>query len=127
MLVVGAYALLALMLAAVGLYGLLSYMVGTRQREIGIRLALGAQLRSVRSLVVREGAVLAVAGVIVGLGASLAATRALSALLFGVSARDPLTFGLAAAALLAIATTATWLPARTATRIDPMDALRGDA
>ena len=126
MLVVGAYALLALMLAAVGLYGLLSYMVGTRQREIGIRLALGAQLRSVRSLVVREGTVLAVAGVIVGLGASLAATRALSALLFGVSARDPLTFGLAAVALLAIATTATWLPARTATRIDPMDALRGD-
>ena len=127
MLVVGVYALLALMLAAVGLYGLLSYMVGTRQREIGIRLALGAQLRSVRSLVVREGAVLAVAGVIAGLGASLAATRALSTLLFGVSARDPLTFGLAAAALLAIATTATWLPARTATRIDPMDALRGDA
>jgi putative ABC transport system permease protein len=127
MLVVGAYALLALMLAAVGLYGLLSYMVGTRQREIGIRLALGAQLRSVRSLVVREGAVLAVAGVIVGLGASLAVTRALSALLYGVSARDPLTFGLAAAALLAIATTATWLPARTATRIDPMNALRGDA
>ena len=127
MLVVGAYALLALMLAAVGLYGLLSYMVGTRQREIGIRLALGAQLRSVRSLVVREGAVLAVAGVIAGLGASLAATRALSTLLFGVSARDPLTFGLAAATLLAIATTATWLPARTATRIDPMDALRGDA
>ena len=76
---------------------------------------------------VREGAVLAVAGVIVGLGASLAATRALSALLYGVSARDPLTFGLAAAALLAIATTATWLPARTATRIDPMHALRGDA
>jgi predicted permease len=127
MLVVGVYALLALMLAAVGLYGLLSYMVGTRQREIGIRLALGAQLRSVRSLVIREGAVLAVAGVIAGLGASLAATRALSTLLFGVSARDPLTFGLAAAALLAIATTATWLPARTATRIDPMDALRGDA
>jgi putative ABC transport system permease protein len=127
MLVVGAYALLALMLAAVGLYGLLSYMVGTRQREIGIRLALGAQLRSVRSLVVREGAVLAVAGVIVGLGAAVVATRALSTLLYGVSARDPLTFGLAAAALLAIATTATWLPARTATRIDPMHALRGEA
>ncbi len=73
---VGAYALLALMVAAVGLYGLLSHMVGTRQREIGIRLVLSAQIRSVRSLVVREGAVLAVAGVIVGLGAALAATRA---------------------------------------------------
>ncbi len=127
MLVVGAYALLALLLAAVGLYGLLSYMVGTRQREIGIRLALGAQLRSVRSLVVREGAGLALAGVIVGLAASLAATRVLSALLYGVSTRDPLTFGLAAGLLLAIATTATWLPARTATRIDPIQALRGDA
>jgi putative ABC transport system permease protein len=102
-------------------------MVGTRQREIGIRLALGAQIRSVRSLVIRESAVLAVAGVIIGLGAALAATRALSTLLFGVSARDPLTFGLAVAALLSIATTATWLPARTATRIDPMHALRGDA
>jgi putative ABC transport system permease protein len=127
MLVVGVYALLALTVAAVGVYGLLSYMVGTRQREIGIRLALGARIGSVRSLVVREGAVLAVAGVIVGLGAALAVTRALSTLLFGVSARDPLTFGLAAAALLAIATTATWLPARTATRIDPMRVLRGDA
>jgi putative ABC transport system permease protein len=127
MLVVGVYALLALMLAAVGLYGLLSFMVGTRHREIGIRIALGAQLRSVRSLVLREGAVLAVAGVIAGLGVSLAATRALSTLLYGVSARDPLTFGLAAATLLVIATAATWLPARTATRIDPMQALRGDA
>jgi predicted permease len=127
MLVVGVYAMLALMLAAVGLYGLLSYMVGTRQREIGIRLALGAQIWSVRSLVVREGAVLAVAGVIAGIAAALAATRALSALLYGVSARDPLTFGVAAAALLAIATIASWLPARTATRIDPMQALRGDA
>jgi predicted permease len=126
MLAVGAYALLALMVAAVGLYGLLSYLVGTRQREIGIRLALGAQIRSVRSLVMRQGAVLAGAGVIAGLTAALAATRALSTLLYGVSARDPWTFGLAAAALLAIATTATWLPARTATRIDPMHALRGD-
>jgi predicted permease len=126
MLAVGAYAALALLVAAVGLYGLLSHMVGTRQREIGIRLALGAQIRSVRSLVLREGAVLALAGVVAGLGAALAATRALSTLLYGVSARDPLTFALAAAALLAIAATAAWLPARTATRIDPMHALRGE-
>jgi predicted permease len=126
MLAVGAYALVALLLAAVGLYGLLSHVVGTRQREIGIRLALGAQIRSVRALVVREAAVLAVAGVIVGLGLGLVATRALTTLLYGVSARDPLTFGLASAALLAIATTATWVPARAATRIDPMHAMRGD-
>jgi predicted permease len=127
MLAVGAYALVALLLAAVGLYALLSHMVGTRQREIGIRLALGAQIRSVRALVVREAAVLAVAGVIVGLAFGLAAARALTTLLYGVSARDPLTFGLASAALVAIATTATWLPARTATRIDPMHAMRGDS
>ena len=127
MLAVGAYAVLALLVAAVGLYGLLSHMVGTRHREIGIRLALGAQVRSVRSLVLREGAVLALAGVLVGIGVALGATRALSTLVYGVSVRDPLTFALAAAALLAIATTATWLPARTATRIDPMHALRGDA
>jgi predicted permease len=126
MLAVGMYALLALMVAAVGLYGLLSYMVGTRHREIGIRLALGAQIRSVRALVVHEGAVLAFAGVILGLAIAVAATRALTTLLFGVSARDPLTFGAAAAALLTIAMTATWLPARTATRIDPIHALRGD-
>ena len=126
MLAVGTYALLALAVAAVGLYSLLSQMMGTRHREIGIRLALGAQVRSVRSLVVREGAVLAAAGVCLGLGAAVAATRALSTLLYGVSARDPLALGLAAAVLLAIATTATWLPARAATRIDPMHALRGD-
>ncbi len=127
MLALGLYALLAVVLAAVGLYGLLSYMVGTRQREIGIRLALGAQISSVRSLVIREGAVLAVAGVIVGLAAAVAATRALSSLLYSVSVRDPLTFGLVAAALLAIATIASWLPARTATRVDPVHALRGEA
>lgn len=127
MLAVGAYAALALLVAAVGLYGLLSHMVGTRHREIGIRLALGAQIRSVRSLVLREGALLAVAGVLAGLGAALVATRTLSTLLYGVSGRDPLTFALAAAALFAIATTATWLPARTATRIDPLHALRGDS
>jgi ABC-type antimicrobial peptide transport system permease subunit len=127
MLAVGTYAALALLVAAVGLYGLLSHMVGTRHREIGIRLALGAQVRTVRSLVLREGAILAMAGVLVGTGAALGATRALSTLLYGVSVRDPLTFILAAATLLAIATTAAWLPARTATKIDPMHALRGDA
>jgi predicted permease len=127
MLAVGVYAGLALTVAAVGLYGLLSQMVAMRQREIGIRIALGAQIRSVRSLIVREGALLAAAGVVVGFGAALAATRALSTLLYGISARDPVTFGLAGAALLAVATAATWLPARTATRIDPIHALRGDA
>ena len=126
MLMVGAYALLALSLAAVGLYGLLSYMVGLRQREIGIRIALGAQTRAVRAFVVREGTVLAIIGVSLGIAAGLAATRTLSTILYGISARDPVTFGLAAGALLAIAAVASWLPARAATKVDPIHALRGD-
>jgi putative ABC transport system permease protein len=126
MLVVTAYAALALTLAAVGLYGLLSYMVGRRQREIGIRLALGAQTQSVRALVVREGGALAVLGVVAGLAAAVAVTRALGSLLYGISARDPLTFALAGAVLLAIGLVASWLPARAAARIDPIHALRGD-
>jgi putative ABC transport system permease protein len=126
MLMVGAYAFLALALAAVGLYGLLSYMVGMRQREIGIRIALGAQARTVRAFVVREGTVLAIIGVSLGIAAGLAATRSLATMLYGISARDPLTFGLAAGALLAIAAVASWLPARAATRVDPIHALRGD-
>ena len=126
MLVVTAYAALALTLAAVGLYGLLSYMVGRRQREIGIRLALGAQTGSVRALVVREGGALAVLGIVAGLAAAVAVTRTLGSLLYGISARDPLTFALAGAALLAIAIVASWLPARAAAKIDPIHALRGD-
>ncbi len=126
MLVVGAYALLALALGGVGLYGLLSYMVGRRQREIGIRLALGAQTRSVGSLVVREGAMLAIAGTVLGLVAALAATRTLGSLLYGVSTRDPLTFALAAGAILTMALVASWLPARAATRVEPINALRGE-
>jgi putative ABC transport system permease protein len=126
MLMVAAYALLALTLAAVGLFGLLSYMVGMRQREIGIRLALGAPTRSVGSLVVREGGVLAIAGIAIGIGVALAVTRALGSLLYGIGARDPLTFALAALSLLAIALAASWLPARAATRIDPIHALRGE-
>jgi putative ABC transport system permease protein len=126
LLVVAAYAALALALAAVGLYGVLSYSVSRRRREMGIRLALGAQTGAVRALVVREGGLLAIAGVAAGLAGALAATRALGTLLFGVTARDPLTFALAAIALIAIALIASWIPARAATRIDPVHALRGD-
>jgi ABC-type antimicrobial peptide transport system permease subunit len=102
-------------------------MVGMRHREIGIRIALGAQTRSVRAFVVREGTVLAIIGVSVGVAAGLAATRTLATMLYGNSARDPLTFGLAAAVLLAIAAVASWLPAHAATKVDPIHALRGDA
>jgi putative ABC transport system permease protein len=124
LMVVAAYAGLALALAAVGLYGVLSYSVSRRRREMGIRLALGAPRRAVRALVVREGGLLAIAGVALGLAGALAATRALGTLLFGVTARDPLTFALAAATLVAIALIASWIPARTATRIDPVQAMR---
>jgi putative ABC transport system permease protein len=123
--VVASYALLALTLAAVGLFGVLSYSVSRRQREIGIRVALGAQTSAVRLLVVREGGLLAVIGVAVGLAGSLTATRALGTLLFGVTARDPLTFALAAGVLVATALLASWIPARAATRVDPVNALRG--
>ncbi len=126
MIVLSAYALLALTLAGVGLYGLLSYTVGCRQREIGIRLALGARTASILSLVVREGAMLATLGVVAGLAAALAASRTLGSLLYGISARDPFTFASAAIALFAIAVLASWLPARTATRVDPIHALRGE-
>jgi len=126
LLVVAAYAALALTLAAVGLYGVLSYSVSRRQREMGIRIALGAQTGAVRSLVVREGGLLAIAGVAVGLAGALAATRVLGTLLFGVTARDPLTFALAAVTLIAMALIASWIPARAATRIDPIHVLRGD-
>lgn len=127
MLVVAAYALLALTLASIGLYGVLSYSVSRRQREMGIRLALGAQTSAVRTLVVREGAILAIIGVMVGVGVALLATRALGTLLFNVPARDPPTFVVAATVLVTIALVASWIPARAATKIDPIHALRGEA
>jgi putative ABC transport system permease protein len=127
MLVVGAYAMLALTLASIGLYGVLSYSVSRRQREMGIRLALGAQTSAVRRLVVREGAMLAAIGVIVGVAGALIATRVLGTLLFDVPARDPLTFTTAAVVLVTIALAASWIPARAATKIDPIHALRGEA
>jgi len=122
--VVAAYALLALTLAAVGIYGVLSYSVSLRQREMGIRLALGAQTGTVRTLVVREGGLLGIIGVVIGTGAAWLATRAIGTLLFGVTAKDPLTFALAAVLLVVTALAASWIPARTATRIDPIRALR---
>ena len=122
--VLAAYAFLALTLATVGLYGLLSYSVSRRQREMGIRLALGAPRGAVRALVVREGGMLAIAGALVGLGGAFVATRALGTLLYDVTATDPLTFAAAAAILVAISLVASWIPARAATRIEPIQALR---
>ncbi len=127
MLVIGVYAVLALTLAAVGVYRVLSYAVSRRRRELGIRIALGAQLGSVRALVVKDGFRLAVGGVLVGLAVASVATRVLRSMLFSVSAVDPVVFSLASAALVAVAVAASVIPARTATRVDPLDAVRADS
>ncbi len=119
-----AFAVLALALASVGLYGVLAYVVTQRTQEIGIRMALGAQRSDVLRMVVRQGMVLSVCGVAIGLAVAAALSRLVSGILFGVSARDPLTFSFTAAVLLVVVLVATYIPAWRATRVDPMIALR---
>ncbi|HEU0078585.1 MAG TPA: FtsX-like permease family protein, partial [Longimicrobiaceae bacterium] len=109
-----------------GIYGVLSFHVGQRTQEIGVRLALGAAAGDVVRLVLRQGAVLVAIGVGLGLAAALAATRLLAGFLHGVSATDPATFLAVPALLAAVALLASWLPARRAARVDPMTALRTD-
>ncbi len=121
---VGLFGLLALLLAVIGLYGVLSYTVTQRTRELGIRLALGAQARDVHTLILRQGMRLVLLGVALGLLAAVGLTRVLANFLSGVSATDPLTFGIVALTLASVAWLACYLPARRATRIDPMIALR---
>jgi len=122
----GTFAALALLLAGFGLYGVMSYSVAQRSREIGIRMALGAQAADVRSLVVSQAVRLGAAGLVIGIAAALAVTRVLDTLLFGVTASDPLTFAGVSAALIAVLLLAAYLPARRATRVDPIVALRAD-
>jgi ABC-type lipoprotein release transport system permease subunit len=118
------FAILALVLACIGLYGLLSYEVARRTRELGIRMALGAQRTNLMRLVVRQGLVLALVGAIVGIGASMAATRLMASMLYGVRPNDPATFVGVSILLLLVAFAACVIPARRAMRIDPMVALR---
>jgi predicted permease len=120
----GIFASLALLMAVIGLYGVISYSVTQRTQEIGIRMALGAQPSGVLSLVIGQGLQLAGIGATIGLAASLIFSRLLRNQLFGVSSFDPLTFLLTAVVLMAAALLATYIPARRATRVDPMDALR---
>ena len=126
MVVLGLLASVALALAVIGIHGVLSYAVAQRTREIGIRLALGANPGRVRRLVVLEGLTLAGAGALLGLVAAWALTRGLSSLLYGVAPTDPMTFVAVPTALMVVAFAASYLPARRATRVDPVAALRGD-
>ena len=118
------FGLLALGLASIGLYGLLAYSVNQRKREIGLRMALGAAQSSVLRLILKQGMSLVATGVIIGLVAALAVGRLLSKMLYGVSATDPISVAAAAVVLLAVALLACYLPARWASRVDPLVALR---
>ena len=125
-LLLGAFSALALVLACVGLYGVLSFLVSQRTQEIGVRIALGARPSDILSNVVGRGLALAAAGTAIGLAATLALTRLVETLLFGVSARDPFTFIAVPAILLLVASTACFIPALRAMRVDPMTALRSE-
>ncbi len=126
MFLLGAFAAVALVLAIVGIYGVIAYMVAQRTQEMGIRIALGAARRDILRLVIGSGMTLAGAGILIGLAASLAATRLMSSLLYQTSATDPVTLLLSAVLFLAVAAIASYVPARRATRIDPTDALRAE-
>src|SRR5262249_40775785 len=125
-LAISAFSLLGLFLSAIGIYGVMSYAVERRTHEIGVRMALGAQRSDALKLILRQGATLAAMGAAVGLLMALGVTRALSKLLYGVGSTDPLTYAGVTLFLIVVALLACYLPARRATKVDPLQALRHD-
>jgi putative ABC transport system permease protein len=121
---VGTFAGFALIIAAVGLYGVVSQSVMQRRHELGIRMALGAAHTKIRLMVLMQGITLAVIGIVIGTGGALALTRLLKGLLFGVTPNDPAVFALVSLVLLVVAAAATYFPARRSTLVDPLTALR---
>jgi ABC-type antimicrobial peptide transport system permease subunit len=124
MVLLGTFAALALLLSSIGIYGVISYLVGERTHEIGIRMALGAQRKNVLTLVLGEGMKLVLLGASIGIAAALGLSRLMAGMLYGVSATDPLTFAAVPTVLLGVAMLACYIPARRAMRVDPMTALR---
>jgi putative ABC transport system permease protein len=120
------FSLAALLLAALGIYGVVSYGVSRREREIGVRMALGAAARDVLGMILREGLSLTLLGVVLGAGAALVCARFLGSFLYGISASDPLTYAAVALTLSLVALAASLIPARRATRVDPASALRAE-
>jgi predicted permease len=126
MLIIGVAGVVTLLLGAIGLYGVIAYVVSLRTREIGVRIALGAQPRAVARMVTRQGITLTVVGIAAGLVLFALVARFIRSLLFGVALSDPLTLGAVSLVLLAIAALASWIPARRAARVDPLEALQAE-
>jgi ABC-type antimicrobial peptide transport system permease subunit len=124
MVLIAIAAAVALMLGMVGIYGVMSYVVSQRTGEIGVRLALGAEPRSIAGMIVRQGGAVALAGIAIGLATAFAGSRLIASLLYGVSPHDPGVFAATTITLLGVALLACWLPARRAARLSPLEALR---